>query len=226
MTRPLLEVCIDSRASAMAAIRGGADRIELCAALSEGGVTPSAGFMREAASWPVPVYAMIRPRGGDFTYSDAEVAIMEEDIAFARSCGLAGVVFGAALGGALDTAGLRRLGQAAGTMGMTLHRVVDTLPDPTAAISAAIDFGFERILTSGGAATAQTGAATIAEMVARANGRISIMPGAGVTPENAAGILRKTNASEIHASCTHKDAPMPRETDPALVRALVAAIDA
>lgn len=222
--RPLLEVCVDSRDSAMAAIRGGADRIELCAALSEGGLTPSAGFMREAASWPVPVYAMIRPRGGDFVFSDADAAIMEEDIATARSCGLAGVVLGAARGDRLDTELLNRLVRAAGPMGKTLHRVVDTLPDPSSVVGKAVELGFERILTSGGADNAAEGGAMIAKMVQRAGDRLTIMPGAGLTPENVPALVSTTNVSEVHSSCTPSFSAIPRVTDEGIVRAMIAAI--
>lgn len=224
MNRPLLEVCVDNRDSAMAAIRGGADRIELCAALSEGGLTPSAGFMTEAASWPVPVYAMIRPRGGDFTYTDADAAIMEEDIARVRAAGLAGIVVGAVRTGRLDAVLLKRLLRAAGPLGKTLHRAVDTLAAPAEAVGTAVELGFERILTSGGAENAADGAPVIAEMVARAGDRIVIMPGAGLTPENTAPLVSSTGVSEVHSSCTPSFAAVPRVTDEGIVKAMIAAI--
>lgn len=198
----LLEVCVDSVAGLDAAVAGGADRIELCAALSEGGLTPSAGLMHAAAKAPVPVYAMIRPRGGHFCFSAAEAQVMLHDIAAARAAGLAGVVLGAATpAGALDTALLAQLTAAAGGLGTTLHRVIDTVRDPAQALDQAMALGFERVLTSGGARTAPDGTAQIAQLVAQARGRISIMPGAGVTADTVAELVATTGVQEVHASC-------------------------
>jgi len=198
-----LEVCVDSIDGAEAAVRGGADRIELCAALSEGGLTPSPGLMHAASQLSVPIYAMIRPRGGGFQFSPAEVGIMERDIDAARGAGLAGVVLGAEGANAeLDIDVLARLIAISGPLGCTLHRVVDIVDDPLLALDQAIDLGFERILTSGGAATADEGAGTIAAMIARAKGRISVMPGGGISPGTAADIVTNTGARELHASCS------------------------
>lgn len=233
----LLEVCVDTIEGAEAAVRGGAGRIELCAALSEGGLTPSAGLMRRAAALPVSVYAMIRPRGGDFRFSPADEAVMAADIEAARAAGLAGVVLGAqGADGGLDAAMLARLSDAAGPLGRTLHRVIDVVPDPIAALDRAVGLGFERVLTSGGAATAAGGAERIARMVRHGGGRIVVMPGAGLTPGNVTQVLDATGANEVHASCSHPlpgDLSVPgfapaggrRETSEAIVRAMVAALD-
>jgi copper homeostasis protein len=261
----VLEVCVDSAEGLAAAVAGGADRIELCQALALGGLTPSAGFMARAAACGLPVMAMIRPRAGDFVWSEADLAVMEADIAAARAAGLAGVVLGASLpDGRLDVAALQRLIAAAngGTkrrflarnragafegsapefskipvaaLDLTLHRCFDLVPDPAAALEEAVALGFRRILTSGGAATAVEGARAIAALVARAAGRIAIMPGAGVSAENAAALIA-LGVGELHGSCS---AAVPvagrgvagvfgvgvvRQTDVAAVRALARAM--
>ena len=198
----ILEVCVDTSAGLAEAVAGGADRIELCAALPLGGLTPSAGFMAEAVRCGLPVMAMIRPRAGDFVFSGSELAQMEADIATARTAGLAGVVLGCSLpDGRLDLAALRRLRQAAGNMDCTLHRAFDLVPDPAEALKQALSLRFSRVLTSGGAITAEAGAGRIAALLAQAGGRISIMPGAGITAANARR-FRAMGATELHASCS------------------------
>jgi copper homeostasis protein len=207
----MLEVCVDTIEGAFAAVKGGAGRIELCAALSEGGLTPSAGLMRAAAALPVPCYAMIRPRSGLFAFSDAEAQIMLTDIAAGRAAGLAGVVLGAqGPDGALDLALLQRLVAAAGPLGKTLHRVIDVVPDPLAAVAQAIGLGFERVLTSGAEPFAPDGVALIRQMVEVSRGRISVMPGCGLDPGNVAAVMHATGATEAHAGCR-----VPVEGDPA-----------
>ena len=143
----LVEVCVDSIQSLHAAIRGGADRIELCSALALGGLTPSDGFMRAAAETDTPTFAMIRPHAGGFDYSPDDIAVMEEDIRRAADLGLAGVVFGATADDALNVSAMNRLVAAAGNMGKTLHRAFDLLEDPVDAVDKAIDIGVDRILT-------------------------------------------------------------------------------
>lgn len=198
----ILEVCVDSAAGLAEAVAGGADRIELCAALAVGGLTPSAGLVGLAAGCGVPVMAMIRPRAGDFVWSEAEVAMMEAEIAAMRVAGLAGVVLGASLpDGRLDVPVLRRLVAAAEGLDLTLHRCFDLVPDMAVALEAAVALGFRRVLTSGGEATAEAGAARIGALVAQAVGRISVMPGAGVTAANA-GVLTALGVGEIHSSCS------------------------
>lgn len=197
-----LEVCVDTAEGLAQAVAGGADRIELCAALAVGGLTPSAGLMALAAGCGVPVVAMIRPRAGNFLWSDAEVGMMEAEIAASREAGLAGVVLGASLpDGRLDVPVLRRLVAAATGMELVLHRCIDLTPDLGEALEEAVALGFRRILTSGGAVTAETGAAGIAALVSQAAGRITIMPGSGVGPDNA-GLLMGLGIAEIHASCS------------------------
>lgn len=201
--RPLLEVCVDSARGLSAARRGGADRIELCSALALDGLTPSVGLMRRAAGLDRPVYAMIRPREGDFVFADEDVDIMLRDIDAARGAGLAGVVLGASLpSGELDATVLERLSRHAEGMGRTLHRAIDLVPDPIAALDLAVELNFERVLTSGGAARAEAGAERIARMVEHAGDRVSIMAGSGVIPANAADLVRRTGVREIHGSCS------------------------
>lgn len=201
--RPGLEVCVDTAEGLRIAVEGGADRIELCAALSVAGLTPSAGLIAFARDIGIPVYAMIRPTVGGFVYGPDEIDLMRRDIDAVRRAGLAGVVIGASLPtGALDEASLGRLVRHAEGLGVTLHRAFDIVPDPAAALEAAIDLGFERILTSGGAATALAGARRIAALVRQAAGRIQIMAGSGVTPNNVIDIIEQTGVGEVHASCS------------------------
>ncbi|MEM8703128.1 MAG: copper homeostasis protein CutC [Pseudomonadota bacterium] len=209
MTGTKLEVCVDTIEGAWIAAEGGADRIELCAALCEGGLTPSAGMMAAASRLPVPVFAMIRPRPGDFRYSDAEKTIMLRDIQLAAQHGMSGIVTGAVdSGGGLD---LEFLSPALHETRLpaTLHRVFDTLQDVPRAIADAIDLGFERILTSGQGQKAEQHLQALAEIVRIANGRISIMAGSGVTHMNALRILTATGIRELHASCTVHDRTGP-----------------
>ncbi|GHE92807.1 copper homeostasis protein CutC [Aliiroseovarius zhejiangensis] len=202
MTPRTLEICVDTIDGAIAAQAGGADRIELCAALSEGGLTPSAGLMVAASRLDIPCYAMIRPRSGLFVYSDADVQLMLDDLAAVKEADLAGVVLGAQKpDGTLDTAVLGLLLAAAEGLGATLHRVIDVVPDPLAALDQAIALGFERVLTSGGAATAVEGADRIQAMIRHAAGRIAIMPGSGLTDGNISDFVAQTGVREVHASC-------------------------
>lgn len=224
-----LEVCVDTLAGLEAAVEDGADRIELCSALALGGLTPSVGVMREAAGCDLPVLAMIRPRAGDFCWSEAELRAMEAEIAAAREAGLAGVVLGASLpDGRLDLPVLRRLVEAARGAGwrrfpggnrdgafagseaefrgipvapdLTLHRCFDLVPDQGEALEEAVALGFARVLTSGGAVTAGAGAVRIGALVAQAAGRIAVMAGAGVTAETAPELLAQ-GVRELHGSC-------------------------
>lgn len=195
-----IEICVDNAQSLHNAVMAGADRIELCSALELGGLSPSPGFIRAAAKVSVPVYAMIRPRSGDFEFTNAEVNQMIDDIGMCRDAGLAGVVVGASSGGRLDETTLKALVDAAGDLGVTLHRVFDLIDDPALAIETATGLGIERILTSGGAQTALEGADTIRRCVEYANGRLSIMAGGGVHAGNAKDIVRRTGVREIHGS--------------------------
>jgi copper homeostasis protein len=227
-----LEVCVDTAEGLAEAVAGGADRIELCAALALGGLTPSAGLIALAAGSGVPVVAMIRPRAGDFVWSEPEVAMMEAEIAALRAAGLAGVVLGASLpDGRLDVPVLRRLVSAAAGQELVLHRCIDLVPDMAVALEEAVSLGFHRVLTSGGAVTAEAGALRIAALVTQAAGRISVMPGSGVTPGNAA-MLKGLGITDLHGSCSVATplsgrlvemgfaAPVRRQTDADQVRAL------
>ena len=201
--RPIFEVCVDTPAGLAAAVAGGADRIELCAALSAHGVTPSPGFMALAAQSGCPTYALIRPRPGDYVYSPADLDLMSREIDAARAAGLAGVAIGANRpSGELDEALIHALIVQAQGLGLTLDRAFDLVPDFSAALETAIALGFERILTSGGARTALAGADQIAKLVAQADGRVAIMAGSGVTPGNVEELLARTGATEVHGSCS------------------------
>ncbi len=199
--RVLLEVCVDTPAGLAAAVAGGADRIELCAALSLQGLTPAPGLMAQAARAPIPVYPMIRPRNGDFHYDAGDLDAMRRDIDAVRLYGLSGVAIGAnRANGELDLEVLRVLVEHGQGLGLTLHRAIDIVPDQAAALEAAIELGFERVLTSGGALTAEAGAERIAELVEQAAGRIGVMAGAGVRPGNLASLIRRTGVREVHGS--------------------------
>ena len=231
-----LEVCVDTIDGVRAARAGGAARVELCAALSEGGLTPPVGLMKAAAQVDIPCFAMIRPRSGLFQFNAEEVGMMLDDIRAAREAGLAGVVLGVQhADGALDADVLARLCEAAGPMGKTLHRVIDVVPDPFAALDRAMSLGFDRVLTSGGAPEAPEGADVIRALVERAAGRMSVMPGCGLTPENVADIVRHTGVREVHAACAERvpdaetfsdfDPPSGRmRTDVTAVREMVTAL--
>ncbi len=198
----LMEICVDSPAGLRAAIAGGADRIELCAALDVGGLTPSPGLLQLAGRISVPVRAMIRPRAGDFVYDAVEQDVMLHEIDAARAAGLAGVVIGALTRtGELDLVVLKRLVAHAAGLDVTLSRAVDLLPDLVVAVDVAVDLGIATILTSGGALKAYDGIATIAAMQARAAGRVEILPGSGINAANVRAILDGAGVRSVHASC-------------------------
>ena len=187
----LLEIAVDSVTGLDNAVRGGAQRIELCAALDIGGLTPTLGLMAVAAEAPVPVYAMIRPRAGGFVFDEREEEVMLADIQAVHGVGLAGIVIGASLGdGRLDQALLARLIAAADGLGVTLHRAFDLVPDRDAALEQAVDLGFERILSSGGQPKALDGVGALKRMVERAGERLVVMPGSGIRAGNVREIWR------------------------------------
>jgi copper homeostasis protein len=198
----LLEVAANSVASALAAQAGGAGRVELCAALELGGLTPShavIAMVRERLR--IPLYVLIRPRAGDFLYDDLECEAMQRDIETCAALGCDGVVLGALdADGDVDMARCRALIATAGSMGTTFHRAFDLARDPRRALEDVIALGCERLLTSGGQPGAMGGAALIRELVAQAAGRLAIMPGAGVTAGNLAALAAATGAREFHAS--------------------------
>lgn len=199
----LLEVCVDDVEGLHAAIAGGADRIELCSALAVGGLTPSVGLMSLAGRCSVPTYAMIRPRAGDFVYCEDELAVMEDDIRFAATCGISGVVFGANhADGRLDEEVLKRLSDLVGSMPRTLHRAFDLVPDLPQAVDIAVNCGFERILTSGRAPSVMEGLSDLRATLDIAGDRISIMPGAGVNLRTIDALLDGLPIKEVHSSCS------------------------
>lgn len=201
MSKALLEIAVDSVVGLDNALKGGAQRIELCAALDIGGLTPTWGLMALAAKAPVPVYAMIRPRAGSFVFDEVEEAVMTADIMAAREVGLAGVVIGASHpDGTLDQPMLSRLIGHAKGLGVTLHRAFDLAPDRDAALEQAIELGFERILTSGGVPKAVDGLETLRRTVEKAGDRLIVMPGSGIRAGNVLEILAATGAREVHAS--------------------------
>jgi len=200
-TMPLLEVCVDSMESAREAVRGGADRLELCANLIIGGTTPSPWLIREAAKLGVPVNVLIRPRFGDFLFTEDEKREQLEQIRQLSSLGAGGAVVGALLpDGSLDAEFLAACREAAKGLGLTLHRAFDVCRDAQEAMEQAIDLGFDTILTSGQQATAARGAALLAQLVKEADGRITIMPGSGVNDKNIAQLWRETRAQAFHLS--------------------------
>ena len=197
----LLEVCVDDAMGLAEAVAGGADRVELCAALALGGLTPSPGLMEMAVDCGVPCYPIIRPRSGGFCYTEEEVATICGDIRAARELGLPGVVLGASRPDfRLDVLALEEMTEAAGDMDLTLHRCIDLCPDVEEAVQEAIGLGFSRILTSGGALRACDGVGRLARMIAVAGGRISIMPGSGVSVQTWPA-LAGLGVTEVHASC-------------------------
>ncbi|MFD0324252.1 copper homeostasis protein CutC [Lysobacter gummosus] len=202
MTRKLLEISANSLASALAAQAGGADRVELCENLREGGTTPSYGTLAVARDrLRIPLYVLIRPRGGDFLYDENDLAVMRADVETCVRLGCDGVVIGALdADGAVDAGVCAELIEAAGSLGVTFHRAFDAARDRAAALEAVIALGCERILTSGGAVDVEQGADHIAALVAQAAGRIALMAGAGVTAHNIAALAQRAQVGELHAS--------------------------
>jgi copper homeostasis protein len=197
-----LEIVAYSYASAVAAHAGGADRIELCENTAEGGTTPSLGTIEAARALPgLKLHVMVRPRGGDFLYTDAEFRIMLREVAIAKAAGADGVVIGLLKPDAtVDVERTRALVQAAAGMSVTFHRAFDWAADPTAALEAIIAAGCHRVLTSGQAPTALAGADRIAQLVRQAGDRCVILAGGGVNEANVAELVRRTGVREVHAS--------------------------
>lgn len=199
---PQLEICAADIDSVIAAAAGGAQRVELCSGLSEGGMTPSAGLVAEALKQPgIKVHVLVRPRPGDFLYTDTEVKIMQHDIELMRSLGVHGVVIGALTPeGDIDTETCRRLTECAEGINITFHRAFDLTRNPLTALDQIIELGCNRVLTSGCAPTALEGIETLRRLNDYAAGRITILAGAGISPQNAASIMQRTGIHELHAS--------------------------
>lgn len=201
--KPILEVCVDTLAAAKAAYEGGAHRLEVCGDLSIGGITPSKSLVQDIQLMcDLPLAVMVRPRGGDFAYTGQELAQMLDDIAMAKELGVEAVVLGVLdKKGQLDTANLRRLIEAAMPLDIVFHRAFDECADPLATFDLLIDLGVDRLLTSGQQITAEKGIELLKELVLRADGQITVMPGAGIMPANIGFIAEQVQASCYHGSC-------------------------
>lgn len=195
-----IEICIDSVAGALAAERGGAHRVELCDNLFEGGTTPSAGCIRVARErCRLKTQVMIRPRGGDFLYSDDEFAVMREDVRVAKDLGADGVVFGLlTAAGDIDAPRTRELIELARPMSVTFHRAFDVCRDAAGALETLIELGVDRVLTSGQEPTCLEGMEMLATLQRQAAGRIIVMPGGGLNPRNIRRIVETTGVREVH----------------------------
>jgi copper homeostasis protein len=197
-----VEICVDSPEGAVAAERGGADRVELCANLMEGGTTPSAGCIRATRlRVKLGLQVIIRPRGGDFLYSKEEIEVMREDIRVAKDLGADGVVIGCLTpDGKVDRVLTAELAQLARPMNITFHRAFDLCSDPVAGLEDLIELGMDRVLTSGQESSCLEGMELIAALQKQAADRIIVMPGGGITPRNLLRIVRGTGVSEVHLS--------------------------
>lgn len=207
----LFEVCLEGVDSAIAAERGGAGRVELCAALIEGGITPSRGVIAACrAAIDIDLMVMIRPRSGDFYYTERELDVMVADIEDCKSIGVTGVVFGCLTpAGDVARTQVQTLRRAAGDLSVTFHRAFDVCREPHRSLEELIELGVDRVLTSGHAATVPEGLPLLTELVNQAGDRIGILPGCGITPENVAEVLRVTGAREFHATAWSKlESPM------------------
>ncbi len=202
MSEILIEACVTSAQSALNAEEGGALRVELVDNLIEGGTTPSAGTIIELRKrLNIGLFVMIRPRGGDFCYSDLEFEIMKEDVLTARKLGADGVVAGILLpDGNIDFERMGILRELAGPIGFTCHRAFDMTVDKFLALEDLVSLGIDRVLTSGGKHKAPEGKELIRELIGRAASRITIMPGSGVNEESIADLRDHTGASEFHVT--------------------------
>lgn len=197
-----IEIATANYASTAAAVQGGASRIELCSALSEGGLTPSYGYLLKCRKdFTVPLFPIIRPRGGDFLYSEEEFDIIKKDVVFCRENNFEGIVTGFLnKDGSIDKERLLSIVELAQPMQVTFHRAFDRCNNPFEALEDIIDTGCKRILTSGQQPKALNGAELIQQLILAAANRIIIMPGSGVRKENIGALAGKTGAKEFHSS--------------------------
>ena len=197
----LLEITVESVAAASAAERGGADRIELCADLRCGGLTPAPEIMRNARSAVrLPIFAMVRPRAGNFVYTNGEISLMKSQMTQARALGMNGIVLGVLReDNTVDVSLLKNLVEFAAPLPLTFHRAFDETPDLFRALEDITSVGAARILTSGGASKAPQALDTLAKLVQIAGGRIIIVPGSGIQPENFGVVRQALNAREYHS---------------------------
>lgn len=212
----LVEAAVETLESSLAAERAGADRIELCENLGEGGTTPDGELVAAIVKRiRLPVFVLIRPRAGDFVYSKSEFDVMIRDIELTRTMGIAGIVTGALdANGRVDVKRTRLLVKAAGGLPVTFHRAIDSSANLAAALDDAIEAGVSRVLTSGGAPTAEDGVDVIAALVLQAGERVSIVAGGGIREHNVAEVIARTGVHEVHG----------RLVDEAQMRGLVAAV--
>jgi len=195
-----LEICVDNYESFSTALKSGADRIELCSSLREGGLTPSYAFMEAVVKIGSPVFMMIRPRSCDFLYTDAEIEIMHRDVYAAKTLGAPGVVFGVLTAdGNIDTQVMKSLIKEAAGMDVTCHRAFDQVRDVFEALDTLIELGVKRILTSGQAENPYDGMDMLQKIVAHAQRRVMIMA-AGVTPATVKEIVLQTGVDEVHSA--------------------------
>ncbi len=209
-SRITLEICVETVEGAARAQAGGADRLELCSALSEGGLTPSIGLIRAAvAATTLPVMVMIRPRGGGYCYTEHEQRVMLADVAAAAKAGAAGVVFGALDANRdVDLPFVREFVAAARSTGenetpeITFHRAIDVARCPFTVLEALVQLGVNRLLTSGQQPTVVAGVEVISQLMDRAAGRVIVMPGAGLRPDNVGAVVSATGVTEVHGSAS------------------------
>jgi copper homeostasis protein len=196
----MLEICVGDVESAIAAERGGAHRIELCDNLAVGGTTPSAGAIALACrSLSIPVHVLIRPRGGDFVYSDRELAAMRHDISVAQALGAKGVVLGTLTpAGTVDRDRTGELVKLASPLSVTFHKAIDETTDLEESLETLSTLGVARVLTSGGKATALEGAETLARLVKRAGNRSTIMAGGALGADDLERVIRQSGVREVH----------------------------
>ena len=202
----IIEIATADFTTTKSAVEGGADRIELCAALTEGGTTPSYGTIKQCReAFSVSLYPIIRPRGGDFLYTEQEFELMKQDVLISKELGCDGVVIGMLLNdGSIDIPRSAKLVELAYPMGVTFHRAFDRCNNALEALEQLISIGCERILTSGQMPAAPDGLALIAELQKQAAGRITIMPGSGVRADNIKHIEQQTGCLEFHSSLRGK----------------------
>jgi copper homeostasis protein len=208
MSNRILEICVETVDHAVAAERGGAHRIEFCSDLSCGGVTPNSELMQSVRRHVcIPIHILIRPRAGNFCYSDHELEIMRNNILTAKQFGMDGIVLGVLRESArVDVERTQALVELADPLPVTFHRAFDAVEDMESSLEDVIQTGAARILTSGGQARATDGISTLARLVQAARGRILLMPGGGVNSGNLVHIIRTTRAQEIHSSAGHSSA--------------------
>lgn len=202
MANYTFEICANSAESCVAAQQGGAQRVELCASMPEGGTTPSYGEIRMARKLiDIRLHVIVRPRGGDFLYSPMELDIMEEDIRMVREAGADGVVFGCLTPeGDVDREVMQKLLKVSEGLSVTFHRAFDYVRNPESVLEELVEMGVDRVLTSGQQPTALQGADLLRKLVKRAANRIIVMPGCGVNETNIAELATRTGAEEFHFS--------------------------